>query len=333
MFEIIDYKEGMKIEKNCIIRGMPNDIYHKKPALSNSGLKTLLDCPAKYYYKYLSGEYEPKEKPHFKIGKAVHCYLLEGREQFEKIYWTNPYYGLKKEEKIEKLKSFGYDNIPKTTTVAQIDDFLLCAAGIGVKEIELTPSELNQVVCMVKAAKADKKTANALSQLGESELSIFAYDDELDVWLKCRPDFLPYNPVNVPDYKTSDSANPAVFYNKFLDYGYHIQAAMYRRVVKLALDFDIENFYFLVQEKEPPYITQIFNPVETLIDWGEKAVKNGVEKYKECKEKDLWGGYSDKIIELSMEFQPDYLTTNYDKTNGIIYAPNYIDKILEKYEV
>ena len=68
MFEIIDYKEGMKIEKNCSIRGMPNDIYHKKPALSNAGLKTLLDCPAKYYYKYLSGEYGPKEKPHFKIG-------------------------------------------------------------------------------------------------------------------------------------------------------------------------------------------------------------------------------------------------------------------------
>ena len=333
MFEIIDYKEGMKIEKNCIIRGMPNDIYHKKPALSNSGLKTLLDCPAKYYYKYLSGEYEPKEKPHFKIGKAVHCYLLEGREQFEKIYWTNPYYGLKKEEKIEKLKSFGYDNIPKTTTVAQIDDFLLCAAEIDVKEIELTPSELNQVVCMVKAAKADKKAANALSQLGESELSIFWYDEEKELWFKCRPDFLPYNPINVPDYKTSDSANPADFLSKFLNYGYHIQSAMYKLGIKAVLDIDVENFYFIVQEKEAPFVTQIFNPKNEYSLWGEKAINNAVEVYKECKKTGIWGGYTDKIVEISTEPMPDYLNSNYDKENGIIYAPYWIDRILEKYEV
>ena len=77
---IIDYKEGMQITEPCIVRGIPIDVYHKMPALSNSGLKMLLDCPARYYYKYLSGEYEAKEKPSFKIGKACHCYILDGNE-------------------------------------------------------------------------------------------------------------------------------------------------------------------------------------------------------------------------------------------------------------
>ena len=74
---ILNFKEGMKITEPCIIRGMPSEIYHKMPALSNSGLKTLIKCPAKYYYKYISGEYEPKEKPYFKIGKAAHKYMTQ----------------------------------------------------------------------------------------------------------------------------------------------------------------------------------------------------------------------------------------------------------------
>jgi len=49
MLDFIDYKEDMEISEPCIIRGMPNEIYHKTPGLSNSGLKTLIDCPAKYY--------------------------------------------------------------------------------------------------------------------------------------------------------------------------------------------------------------------------------------------------------------------------------------------
>ena len=101
---IIDYKQGMTITEPCIVRGMPIDVYHKMPALSNSGLKILLDCPAKYYYKYLSGEYEPKETPSFKIGKACHCYILEGKEEFEKTYWHNPYSDFKKDELVNLLK-------------------------------------------------------------------------------------------------------------------------------------------------------------------------------------------------------------------------------------
>lgn len=331
MFKIIDYKEGMKIKKPCIVRGIPNEVYHKMPALSNSGLKTLLDCPAKYYYKYLSGEYELKEKPHFKIGKAVHCYLLEGREAFEKIYWLNPYKDLLKEEKLRLLEEKGYTNV-KTLKVSELEAFLLEADGIEQKQIELNNSEMNQIVCMVNAAKRDIKTSAALSQLGEPELSVFWYEEKYDLWFKCRPDFLPYNPINIPDYKTSDSVRPEIFYKKFIDYGYFIQGAMYKRGIKAVLDIDVENFYFIAQEKEPPYVTQIFNPAEAFFLWGDKAIDNAVSVYKSCKEKGVWGGYTDKIVELTTDPMPDYIESNYDKINGIVYAPFWIDKMLEKYE-
>lgn len=331
---ILNYKEGMEIKEPCIIRGMPSEIYHKMPALSNSGLKTLLNCPAKYYYKYLSGECVLKEKPYFKIGKAAHKYILEGREAFEKEYWHNPYSEMKKDELIEFLKTFGYDDSIKKYLVADLMQLVLEKAEIEPKAIHLTASELNQIVCMAKSINADTKCKNALSQKGEAELSIFWQDEKTGIWLKCRPDFLPYDCKNIPDYKTAESANPETFFNTFIKYGYHVQAAMYRMGIKAVTGIDVENFFFIVQEKEAPYITQIFNPAtDHIITWGEKAIYAGIEKYLECKEKDLWEGYSDKIIEMRLEPSPDEIIGNYDKEQGIIYAPKWIDSILANYEV
>lgn len=332
---IINWKEGMEIEAPCIIRGMPSDVYHRMPALSNSGLKTLLNCPAKYYYKYLSGEYEAKEKPYFKIGKAAHKYILEGREAFEAEYWHNPYTEFKKEDLIKFLLTFGYEEKElKKRLVPGLMELVLEKAEIEPKPIHLTASELNQVICMAKSINADTKCKNALSQKGESELSIFWQDEKTDMWLKCRPDFLPYDCLNIPDYKTAESANPETFFNTFIKYGYHVQAAMYRMGIKAVTGIDVENFFFIVQEKEAPYITQIFNPAtDHIITWGEKAIYAGIDKYLECKEKDLWEGYSDKIIEMRLEPSPDDVIGNYDKENGIIYAPKYIDNILANYEV
>lgn len=333
-YKILNYKPGMEIKNPCIIRNMPNEVYHKMPALSNSGLKTLIDCPAKYYYKYLSGEYKSKEKPGFKIGKATHTYILEGRKKFEKVYWHNPYSEYKKEDLIQILKTLGYDDSIKKWTVSDLMELLLSLKDVKIADIHLTSSELNQIVCMAKSIKANKKACNALHQKGESELSLFWQDENTGVWLKCRPDFLPYDCKNVPDYKTAESAKPETFFNSFIKYGYHIQAAMYRLGIKAVTGVDVENFFFLVQEKEAPYISQIFNPdTDHLITWGEKAIKGAIEKYLECKEQELWPTYSDKIIELRIEPPPEDLDGTYDKDQGIIYAPKWIDRELLKYEV
>ena len=333
-YKILNYKEGMEIKKPCIVRGMPSEVYHSMPALSNSGLKTLLDCPAKYYYKYLSGEYEYKEKPSFKIGKAAHMYLLEGRKEFEKVYWHNPYSEFKKDELVKKLQELGYDDSIKKFLVTDLMEMLLDKEGIEPKAIHLTKSELNQVVCMTRNALNDKRAKNALSQKGEPELSIFWQDEKTGVWLKCRPDFLPYDCNIVPDYKTAESVRPEEFYKSFIKYGYYIQAAMYRMGIKAVTGVDVDSFFFIAQEKEPPYITQFYNPrQEDFITWGEKKIYAAIEKYKECESTGIWNTYSDRIIELRIEPAPDDLLGTYDKELGIIYAPKWIDTELLKYEV
>lgn len=330
---IRNYKEGMKIDKPMAIRNMPIDVYHKHPALSNSGLKTLLDCPAKYYYKYLSGECELKEKPHFKIGKACHKYILEGKRAFEKEYWYNPYSELKKDEIVKILQDkYGYDCTIKKSLVKDLMEILLTEDGIEPKNIQLNKNELNQVIGTARAIKADEKAYNAFHQKGESEISLFWQDEETGIWLKCRPDFLPKDHKLVPDYKTCQSANPNTFYGDFIKYGYHIQSAMYMQGIKAVFGDDVEQFFFVAQEKEPPFITQIYTPDTGIIDFGHKAVRIGIKKYQECKEKGFWETYSDDVIEMSFVPKPDDLINNFDRTTNVCYAPKWIDNELLKYD-
>lgn len=364
---IIDYEKDMKIKAPCIIRGMPADVYHSIEGLSNSGLKMLLDCPAKYYYKYLSGEYELKEKPSFKIGKACHCYILEGPEVFQKTYRHNPYGDYNKSELLEILKEkcrllFSSDlkympskgrskifNYPKLMRliktlqekygnkslkdyiISDLYKILFVLDNINPVGIELNKNELNQVIGTARAIKNNKHAYAAFSQKGESELSIFWEDKESGLLLKCRPDFLPYDCKLVPDYKTATSVNPLTFYGDFIKYGYHVQSAMYEEGIKAATGLSVEEFFFITQEKEPPYITQVYVPPIELIEYGYKAVRKAINSYIECQEKGYWDTYSDHIIQMSLETKPEDLPTNFDKKNSICYAPYFIDSILAQY--
>ena len=146
-------------------------------------------------------------------------------------------------------------------------------------------------------------------------------------------DWLPDNRVNVPDYKTCQSVNPATFYSDFIKYGYHVQCAMYREGIRKVFGEEVESFFFVAQEKEPPYISQVYLCDSEITLFGEKAMRLGIEKYIECREKGIWETYSDKVIQMSIAPKPEELPTNYDRGNSICYAPAYVDSLLSKYEV
>lgn len=368
MLNIIDYQKGMKIKPPCIIRGMPSEVYHSIEGLSNSGLKMLLDCPARYYYKYLSGEYEPKEKPHFKIGKACHKYILEGAGAFQQEYWHNPYRDYTKSELLEILKDkcrllfspdlkymplkgrskifnypklmrlvkslqnkYGINKSLKDYIIADLYKILFVLDNITSNGIELTKNELNQVISTARAIKANKHALAAFSQKGESELSLFWIDEETGVLLKCRPDFLPYDCKLVPDYKTTFSVNPNTFFGDFIKYGYHIQSAMYEDGIKAVTGIKVDEFFFVAQEKEAPFITQVYVPDTNIIEFGYKGMRKAINKYVECKEKGFWDTYSNHIIQMSLMPRPEDLSTNFDEDTGICYAPYFIDSILAAY--
>lgn len=330
---ILDWSKDTIIEAGKAYRNMPIDVYHKHPALSNSGIKLLLDCPARYFYQYFSGEYTEEENPSFKIGKASHCYILEGEKAFTEIYWHNPYAEFTKADNITFLMARGYDQKELNKMKApDVKALMLENLGIEPKQIELSKNELNQVISLARAIKSNELAHNAFKQQGESEVSLFWEDKETGAMLKCRPDWLPYNLENVPDYKTTTSVEPNAFAKAFIKYGYYIQTALYRQGIKAVFDVDVENFFFVAQEKKAPCLTQVFLPDNNLLTYGEKHVKTGIHKFMECKRTGIWNGYSDSVIELSLEIKPEDLPNNYDSENSVVYLPIWVDSELSKYE-
>lgn len=353
--KIIDYKEGMKIKKPCIIRNMPDVVYHSTIGLSTSGLKMLLDCPALYFDKYLSGTYIEEEKACYKIGKACHKYILEGADAFEKTYWHNPFGKMVKSDLVKELMKralknnnsllmFGdiskikdIEKFLSTKSNEQLQGALLQVDKIERKEIELDCNELNQIVSLGQAINNNRHAKNAFSQKGESELSIFWVDEETGLWLKCRPDFLPYDCKLIPDYKTCQSAKPEKFASDFINLKYHVQAALYRtgiyEVTKYLLGepIEVEDFFFVAQEKKRPFITQVYLPEMNIVDYGYKAIRKALDTFLECKQKEVWQTYSEGIITISLEIKPDDLAGNFDPEENIIYLPRWTDSELMKY--
>jgi hypothetical protein len=65
--------------------GLPEEVYHATPALSNTGIKRLASSPMLFHQTcpWLNEDYEePETKSHFDLGHAVECRILEGREAY-----------------------------------------------------------------------------------------------------------------------------------------------------------------------------------------------------------------------------------------------------------
>ena len=108
---------------------------------------------------------------------------------------------------------------------------------------------------------------------------------------------------------------------------------MYQEGIRAVFGDEVESFFFVAQEKEPPYISQVYLCDSDITLYGLKAMRNGINKYIECKEKGVWETYSDRVIQMSVEPKPEELPNNYDRENSICYAPSFLDNMLAEYEV
>ena len=72
-----------EVIKEGIYFDLPIDQYHADPAISSSGIKLLLKNPQKYWDKSaMNPEKESADTDALRVGKAMHCLLLEP-EKFE----------------------------------------------------------------------------------------------------------------------------------------------------------------------------------------------------------------------------------------------------------
>lgn len=266
------------IDRPCVVWDMDEALYHSGPtpteSLSVSNAKRLLPpySPARYRHDRDHGR---RPSAAFDFGHAAHALVLGVGGTIVPI-----------------------DARDWRTKAAQEARDAARAAG----QIPMLAADLDEARAMADAVRTHK-VAGPLFDAGRPEVSLFGVDDATGVWLRGRVDWIAATndaEAVFVDYKTTTSADRSEFNRSVERYGYAMQAAWY---LDLAAQLDdlpnVERFVFVAQEKEAPYLPNVF---ELDADWlaiGRALNRQAIDLFAACLASGRWPGYSDDVTVLA----------------------------------
>lgn len=255
---------------------MDEATYHRRPELSSTEARRILDSPARYHYRRQAGE---EHKDEFDFGHALHALVLGVGREVEVVYAEN-----------------------WRTNAAQAAKKNAHAAG-------RTPMLAKDWVRAQEMAAAvhDHPVAAALLDptRGTVEQSAFWTDPDTGVRCRCRFDKLP--PLDQPgrlivaDYKTTGTgADARTFGKSAADFGYPCQASWYLDAIRVLLERDDTAFVFVVQEKDPPYLVNVLELDAYALTIGRERNRRARDLYVACMGSGVWPGYGPAVEVASL---------------------------------
>lgn len=249
---------------------MTNAEYHAQPALSASGMKTLLEAPAKFKHERENKVY----KDHFDIGSAFHARALGDNGEKVVVFDADSW-------RTKASQEFKHD-------------------AHAANQIPLLTADSEKVDEMVEAFFTNPDIANLIDlKRGRIEQSAFWQDERTGVWLRCRFDFLPDpvegQPFIAGDPKTSDSARTDKWMKKVMDFGYDIQDANYREGARVMGLSDRPRFQFAVIEKSAPYLSDVIELDSQARAIGDFRMREAIDLFARCTKDDHWPGYPEGV--------------------------------------
>lgn len=268
--------------------GIDGTDYHRvelcpSPSISATGMKTLLSrSPAHYWWNSPLNPNRPPEqdKPHFAIGKAAHDVLLLQER------WPDAYFVLPKEF-----------NARATKEQAGLHAEREAAREAG--KVVLRAEEADMVLSMAEALRQNEGARVSLMN-GDPEMTLAWQDKETGVWCRARPDFLPHKRFAIPDLKTAADGSPAAFERAIANFGYHIAAAHYLDGIEAVYGTRPKHFFFIVLEKEPPYVVSLYPLHADDIERGRRECRRALRIFADCLSADEWPGYCTEPREVGL---------------------------------
>ena len=237
---------------------VPEGDYHAdRASVSVSGLKLILKAPALYRWRLD----HPEHKDVFDFGTAAHAKVL---------------------------------GVGAEVVVVDADTWQTKAA----KEARETARAEGKVALLAKDAKRVDEMADVLSSHttamrllsdGRPEVSAYAPDEPTGLLRRCRFDWLGAGILT--DYKSCADASPDGFANAVARYGYDMQAAYYLDIAR-DLGHPAEAFAFIAQEKEAPYLVEVYDLDAEFLARGRRRYRAGLERLRDCLATDMWPGHS-----------------------------------------
>lgn len=247
------------------------EIYHRQKAFSRGDM-IMAEVPAKLYWHKTHPEVE-KVTPAKLIGSAFHTKLLEP-DVFDSRYTVSPY---------ENYRT----NVAKDWRDEQEN------AGIVV----LSKDQVDMIDQMVQSARELSDFARVFKSTRiQRELTVIAQDPATGLLLRARFDVVPNANIHA-DLKSAMDGSPEGFGKSAWDLGYGFQAAHYLHVWNLARPDDQRHeFVFLVQEKDPPYLSAMYVTPHSLIEYCDKILRARRYVIAECMRTGKWPGYDTRPL-------------------------------------
>lgn len=159
--------------------------------------------------------------------------------------------------------------------------------------------QFDAIKAMTAGIQAHPLLRNAFAN-GKPERSIIFKDRETGIWIKTRPDWLPDTLRFVPDFKTTISAKPDAFAAQAFKLGYHQSAALCLDGLREVLGWKDATYYFVAQEKDPPYVALPFTIRDTDIEMGRMLNRSALRKLARALDSGKWPAYADGATEIEM---------------------------------
>lgn len=233
--------------------------YYPLPgSLSVSSAKTLLKAPALYKWQ----REHPTHSDAFDFGSAAHALVLG--VGLDSIY-------------VAPFDSW-------QTKAAQAERKIARESGLS----PILPADWRRV-CDMADQLSSHETAMRLLSGGHAEVYALAVDPETGVMRRAWIDYV--TPAVASDYKSAASVEPGAFATAVAKYGYHMQAAW---TLDLLADLGepADAFAFIAQEKEPPYLVEVYELDEAAVDRGRDLNRRALERFRDCTETGIWPGYT-----------------------------------------
>jgi hypothetical protein len=263
-YEPIVYQPGMRVEQGIYL-GMPEDVYFGTHAISNSGLKTFAEAPAKYRF----GEH--KRTRSLALGKLWHTALLEPHELENRYCVTE----LKRFD--ERMKAY-QEEVQRAE---------------GRELIKTDEWEEMLQMCASIAGQGGSLPAVLLHPQLHTELSFFWWDHPAGVFCRARADIAILEHALVGDTKSCQDASDDFNY-AVRDWKYHYQNAFYKRGLR-KLGYPIDDFVFFAIEKKKPFLYRPWVIPRDATEDAERKILILLDRYRECLDTGIWPGYPEEI--------------------------------------
>ena len=300
----------MLITKNCIINGMPDEVYHNDPtplldgfkdctSLSSSTLSALVEgteIEARMGINRLNPPRQRASTDASDLGNIAHDFVLLGGETKFEVAAVDAWRS--NDAKAMKADIISRGKIPLNLSTQSI-----------LEDVRNMKDALFEQI-------AEHKDYPGIMASGRAEQSGFAFDGE--IWNRARFDWLcdaPQYENLIVDYKTTGIDFNNWEKNELWKTKFY-QEHHYKRVLNMIRTVDSEpaRFIYLVQQVTPPYLIRIYEIDKSYEDEIRDRYSRGRSRFLNCIKTGVWHGETKHTIHSC---PPPWILTKWE-TDAVI---------------